>query len=83
MDSTEATVLLLYSTGTVATVPNFIYLFFSVIGLCFFFLNIYVGWHIYCYTDTINFTIFLQILKYQFLTSRNKIIKYETMTNHN
>ena len=56
-----------------------------VIDLCFFFffLNIYVIWHIYCYTDTTNFTIFLQIVKYQFLTSRNKIIKYETVTNHN
>ena len=33
--------------------------------------------------DTTNFTIFLQILKYQFLTSRNKIIKYEIVINHN
>ena len=28
----------------------------------FFLLNIYVNWYIYCYTDTINFTIFSQLL---------------------
>ena len=43
----------------------------------------YIYIYIYIYTDTINFTIFSQLLKYQFLISQNKIIKYETMTNHN
>ena len=96
MDSTGATVLLVYSTNTLATVSKvlfcfvfvfvfvfcfFLYFFFhSVISLCFFFLwNIYVSWYIYCYTDITNFTMFLQLLTCQFLTSRNKIIKYETI----
>ena len=57
---------------------------FSVIGLCFFFFfNIDVSLHLYCYTDTTNFTIFSQLLMCQFLTSRNKIIKYEFVANHN
>ena len=33
------------------------FFFFLVIGF-FFLLNIYVSWYIYCYIDTINFTIF-------------------------
>ena len=70
-------------SDTVATIAAIFY-FFSVIGLCFFFLlNIYVSWYIYCYTDITNFTIFSQLLTCQFLTSQNKIIKYETVTNHN
>ena len=56
-----------YSTDTVAK------MFF------FFLLNIDVSCHLYCYTDTTIFTIFLQLLTCQFLTSRNKIIKYETI----
>ena len=52
-----------YSTSTVATVPK---VFF------FFLLNIDVSWHLYCYIDTTNFTIFSQLLTCQFLTSRNK-----------
>ena len=81
MDNIGATVLLVYSTGTVAIVPFF---FFYVIGLCFFFLwNIYISWHIYCYTNTTNFTIFSQLLTCQFLTGRNKIITYEAIANHN
>ena len=43
----------------------------------------YIYIYIYIYTDTINFTIFSQLLKYQFLISQNKIIKYETVTNYN
>ena len=39
--------------------------------------------YIYCYIDTTNFTIFLPLLKCQFLLRQNKIIKYETVTNHN
>ena len=63
---------------------SFFFFFFSVVGLCFFFflLNIYMSWHIYCYTNTINFTIFSQLLRCQFLIGWNKVIKYETMTNH-
>ena len=61
----------------------FFFFFFSVINLCFFFFNIDVSWHLYCYIDTINFTIFSQLLMYQFFTSRNKIIKYETVANYN
>ena len=83
MDNIGATVHLVYSTGTVAKMPK-VFFFFPIISLCFFFLwNIYVSWHIYGYTDTKDFTIFSQLLTCQFLTSRNKIIKYETMTNHN
>ena len=51
---------------------------FFFFGLPFFFLI-----YIYCYTDTTNFTIFSQLLRCQFLISQNKIIKYETVTNHN
>ena len=40
-----------------------------------------MSWHIYSYTDTTNFTIFSQLLRCQFLIGRNKLIKYETMTN--
>ena len=47
-------------------------------SVCFFFF-----FYIYCYTDITNFTIFLQLLRCQFFISQNKIIKYETMTNHN
>ena len=59
---------------------SYIFFFSSNRFVCFFFflLNIYVSWYIYCYTDTTNFTIFSQLLTCQFLTSRNKIIKYET-----
>ena len=56
---------------------------YSRCSFLFFLLNIYVSWYIYCYTDTTNFTIFSQLLTYQFLTNWNKIIKYETMINHN
>ena len=47
--------------------------------MCYFFSFKYLCKliYIYCYTDTINFIIFSQLLTYQFLTSRNKIIKYE------
>ena len=60
------------SGGTVATVVTF---FFSVFRMYYI--------YIYCYIDTTNFTIFLPLLKCQFLLSQNKIIKYETVTNHN
>ena len=54
---------------------------------CFFFFFfvlfiIIMSWHIYCYTDIKNFTIFSQLLRCQFLISQNKIIKYEIVTNH-
>ena len=50
-----------------------------LLRLYFFFSFIYI----YCFTDIINFTIFSQLLRCQFLISQNKIIKYETVTNHN
>ena len=48
----------------------FVFFFFSFKYLCKLV-------YIYCYTDTTNFTIFSQLLRYQFLISQNKIIKYE------
>ena len=60
-------------SGTVATVATF---FFSLPFVLFFFF------YIYCYTDTTNFIIFSQLLRCQFFISQNKIIKYETVTNH-
>ena len=42
---------------------------------------IYIYIYIF-YTDTTNFIIFSQWLRCQFLIGRNKIIKYETVTNH-
>ena len=59
---------------------QFFFFFFKVFRL-FFFFSFYI--YIYIYTDTINFTIFSQLLRCQFLISQNKIIKYETLTNHN
>ena len=41
MDITGTIVLLVYSTGTVATVPK-VFFFFSIIGLCFFFFEIFM-----------------------------------------
>ena len=67
-------------SGTIATVATFF--FFSVIGF-FFPFKYLCKLVLYCYTDTTNFTIFSQLLTCQFLTSRNKIIKYEIVTNHN
>ena len=46
------------------------FFFFSFL---FFLLNIDVSWHLYCYINTTNFTIFSQLLTCQFLTSQNKI----------
>ena len=66
---------------TIAIVPSdtvaIYFFFFSVFSLYFF------SFDIYCYTDITNFTIFSQLLRYQFLISQNKIIKCETVTNHN
>ena len=53
------------------------FFFFLVFRLYFFFF------YIYCYINTTNFTIFSQLLRCQFFISQNKIIKYETVTNHN
>ena len=55
---------------------SFYFIFLSSVCTFFFF-------YIYCYTNTTNFTIFSQLLRCQFLISQNKIIKYETVTNHN
>ena len=64
---------------TVATVPSgtvATFFFLSLPFVLFFF-------YIYCYIDTTNFTIFSRLLRCQFLINQNKIIKYETVTNHN
>ena len=81
----KAIVFLVYSSDIVAT---FFFFFLSVFLFNFFFFSVfrlylYIYIYIYFYTDTINFTIFSQLLKYQFLISQNKIIKYETVTNYN
>ena len=73
----KTTVLLICSSGTVATVATTFFFFFVQSSICTFFFSFYI----YCYTDTINFTIFSQLLRCQFLISQNKIIKYETVTN--
>ena len=59
------------------------FIFFNFFFFSVFRLYLYIYIYIYFYTDTINFTIFSQLLKYQFLISQNKIIKYETVTNYN
>ena len=40
----------------------FFYFINRFVFFFFFLLNIYVSWYIYCYTNTTNFTIFLQLL---------------------
>ena len=79
--------LFIFKFRTVATVPDCtvatVVTFFFFLGLVFVFFFFYIYIYIYCYTDTKNFTIFSQLLRYQFLISQNKIIKYETITNHN
>ena len=62
--------------GIVATILQYFFFFFGLPFVLFFF-------NIYCYTETTNFIIFLQLLRCQFLISQNKIIKYEIVTNHN
>ena len=74
---------LVCSSGIVATITR-AFFFFPIFCLYYFFLlNIYKNPRIYCYTGTTNFTIFSQLLRYQFFICQNKIIKYETVTNHN
>ena len=76
------TTMLQYCASRVLALCNIIVatmLWFCESFFFFFLLNIDVSWYLYCYTDTTNFTIFLQLLTYQFLTSWNKIIKYETI----
>ena len=55
--------------STVATVPSDTVATMPKVFFFFFLLNIYVSLYIYCYTETTNFTIFLQLLTCQFLTS--------------
>ena len=55
-------VLLVYSSGTVAT--EFFFFFFLQSSTCTLKKKkIYKNPHIYCYTDTTNFTIILQLLR--------------------
>ena len=65
-----------YSIRWHCSYSSCIFFFFSGLLFVLFF-------YIYCYTDTTNFIIFSQLLRCQFLISQNKIIKYETVTNHN
>ena len=63
---------------------GFFFFFKSSVCTFFFpFIYIYIYIYIYSYTDATNFTIFSQLLRCQFFISQNKIIKYETVTNHN
>ena len=64
-----------YRTRRHCSYSSYIFFFFSSLP----FVLIYI----YCYTDTTNFIIFSQLLTCQFLTSRNKIITYEAIANHN
>ena len=52
----KAIVFLVCSSGTVATEFFFFLFFFSLPFVLFFLLNIYNNSHIYCYTDTTNFS---------------------------
>ena len=72
MDRAGATVLLVYSTGTVATMSKVFFFPSNRFVFFFFLLNIYINWHICCYTDMPNFTIYSQLLKCQFFTNRKK-----------
>ena len=76
----KVAILLICSSGTVANVDTefFFFFAFSLPFVLFFLLNIYKNPHIYCYTNTTNFTIFSQLLRCRFLINQNKIIKYET-----
>ena len=58
-------ILLVCSSGTVAIVAIefFFFFFFGLPFVFFFLLIIYKNPHIYCYTDTTNFTIFSQLLR--------------------
>ena len=79
---TKLLVCLIDTIAIVAIVLFFLFLFLSHWFVLFFFLlNIYMSWHIYCYTYTTNFTILSQLLRRQFFIGQNKIIKYETVTN--
>ena len=69
--SSYATTVLWHCASRVLTLCSTVA---ATVFFFFFVLNIDVSWHLYCYTDTTNFTIFSQLLTYQFLTSRNKII---------
>ena len=55
----KTTVLLVCSSGTVAMEFFFFFILFGLSFVLFLLLNIYKNMYIYCYTDTINFTIFL------------------------
>ena len=55
----KTTVLLVCSSGTIATVATKFFFFFSfILPFVLFLKNIYKNPHIYYYTDIINFTIF-------------------------
>ena len=59
VECVKTTVLLVCSNGTVASAPTLFFFSFGLPFVLFFLLNIYKNLHIYCYTNTTNFTIFL------------------------
>ena len=75
--------------GNSALVRYFAFFFFFrpvatvvIVFFCLPFVLFFFPLYILFYYTT-NFTIFLQLLRCQFLISQNKIIKYETVINHN
>ena len=83
-------VLYKHGNGNSSFVRHFAFFFilfffqFRTLAKVEFFCHLFVFFfHIYCYTDIINFIIFSQLLRCQFLISRNKIIIYKIVTNHN
>ena len=78
-----------HCSGNSALVRHFAFFFsfffqFRTVATVEFFCHLFVFFfHIYCYTDIINFTIFSQLLRCQFFISQNKIIKYKIVTNRN
>ena len=56
----------------------------TVLSLSFFFLFLFLFFQsVYTFFYITNSTIFSQLLRCQFFIDRNKIIKYETVTNYN
>ena len=68
--------------ATVLWFHEFFFFFFNnwfVFFVFFFFLNIDVSWHLYCYTATTNFTIFLIYIKSGYATTMHCSCKSATV----
>ena len=63
----KVAILLICSSGTVANVDTefFFFFAFSLPFVLFFLLNIYKNPHIYCYTNSTNFTIIEVLISYK------------------